>query len=174
MKPDKKKTIEDFFDLHYAGLCCYANSIVDNNAIAEDIASDVFIDFWLKYSKEPDRIKNIKAYLFTSARNQCLLYLKKQDRQVAANNEYYHLAGLTDDEMMETQMLIAKCVERILTCIETLPPGYRNVFKLYYQEDLPINEIASLLQVNIGTIKSQKYKAETKLRKMVLEESLFP
>lgn len=173
MKPGEKKVIEDFFNLHYAGLCCYANSILDNNAIAEDIASDVFIDFWLKYSKDPERIKNIKAYLFTSVRNQCMLYLKKQDRQVAAN-EYYQLAGLTDDEMTETQILIDKCVERILTYIETLPPGYRNVFKLYYQEDLPINEIASLLQVTIGTIKSQKYKAENRLRKMVRQESLTP
>lgn len=57
-------------------------------------------------------------------------------------------------------------VSHIQRCIDALPEGYKAVFCLYVLEDYKHKEIANLLNIDVGTSKSQLYKA----RKMLKEK----
>ena len=57
-------------------------------------------------------------------------------------------------------------VTYIQEAIDKLPDGYKTVFCLYVLEDYKHKEIAELLNIDVGTSKSQLYKA----RKLLKEE----
>ncbi|HWC78116.1 MAG TPA: RNA polymerase sigma factor, partial [Blastocatellia bacterium] len=51
--------------------------------------------------------------------------------------------------------------------ISELPPGYRTVFVLHDVEGYEHEEIASTLEISIGTSKSQLHKARMRLRELL-------
>lgn len=174
MKPGGINAIEQLFKLHYAAISCFAKSLIADHAAAEDIATDVFISFWMKYRKDSEQIKNIRAYLLTSVRNQCLLFYKEQERQGQSNLFFHELYSAATEAEIETELLIDKCIDKIIENIQQLPTGYRNVFTLYYLKNHSIKEIADLLHVSTGTIKSQKYNAENRIRQKIRIENNSP
>ena len=56
----------------------------------------------------------------------------------------------------------------LLTLIQKLPQAYRTVFNLFAIDGYSHEEIADLLNINIGTSKSNLFKARQKLKQMIL------
>jgi RNA polymerase sigma factor (sigma-70 family) len=61
----------------------------------------------------------------------------------------------------------------LLMMIQKLPDAYRTVFNLFAIEGYPHNEIASMLNINSGTSKSNLYKARQKLKQMIYKADPF-
>ncbi|HKI46588.1 MAG TPA: sigma-70 family RNA polymerase sigma factor [Balneolales bacterium] len=59
----------------------------------------------------------------------------------------------------------------LLAFIQRLPPGYRTVFNLYVIDGFTHKEIAEMLNISIGTSKSDLHKARQKLQGMILKEA---
>jgi RNA polymerase sigma factor (sigma-70 family) len=59
--------------------------------------------------------------------------------------------------------------EDILTAMEKLSPAYRTVFNLYAIENYTHKEIAEILDINIGTSKSNYAKAKSNLKSILQE-----
>ncbi|MBL7776561.1 MAG: sigma-70 family RNA polymerase sigma factor [Saprospiraceae bacterium] len=62
--------------------------------------------------------------------------------------------------------------ETLLQYLQKLPPGYRTVFNLYAIDGFSHEEIASQLNISIGTSKSQLYKAREFLKR-ILDKSFI-
>ena len=58
-------------------------------------------------------------------------------------------------------------IDRIKSCIEKLPDGYRVVFSLYLLEGYDHKEISEILGISESTSKSQYNRAKAKLRKLL-------
>ncbi|MFH1852608.1 MAG: RNA polymerase sigma factor [Candidatus Neomarinimicrobiota bacterium] len=50
------------------------------------------------------------------------------------------------------------------SALRKLPKGYRNVFVLHYLQELPHEQVAAIMNVSVGTSKSQYHRAREKLR----------
>ncbi len=61
-------------------------------------------------------------------------------------------------------------VERIKSCIELLPDGYRVVFSLYLLEGYDHQEIGEILGISVSTSKSQYNRAKAKLRQLLMSQ----
>jgi RNA polymerase sigma-70 factor (ECF subfamily) len=57
--------------------------------------------------------------------------------------------------------------EKVLEAMQSLPPAYRTVFNLYVMENYSHKDIAELLNINIGTSKSNLAKARINLKKIL-------
>jgi RNA polymerase sigma-70 factor (sigma-E family) len=55
----------------------------------------------------------------------------------------------------------------VWAALATLPPRQRTVLVLRYYEDLPETEIARLINCSVGTVKSQSFKARSKMRALL-------
>jgi RNA polymerase sigma factor (sigma-70 family) len=62
-------------------------------------------------------------------------------------------------------------IERIKSCIEQLPDGYRIVFSLYLLEGYDHKEISQILGITESTSKSQYNRAKAKLRSLLLTQN---
>jgi len=103
-------------------------------------------------------------------------------RRIMVNASLYYLRHKTDllrmDDVIETEqelipanVLDNLAAEDILKLIQQLPDGCRTVFNLYAIEGYQHKEIAVMLNISVGTSKSQLSRARTILQHKVLKST---
>lgn len=78
---------------------------------------------------------------------------------------------LTADTTPSARMMRRETFDRASQALEKLPAGYREVLVLRHLEQLSIAEIAQILGVAEGTVKSRHYRAILQLQKQLADES---
>lgn len=130
------------FELYFAPLCRFVHLYIKKPEAAEDIVLDIFTGFWEK--RETLQIQvTIKAYLFQSARNRALNYLRDNEHFVPTN-DFSSLERFENDDTLETRELQRLIQEAILS----LPPKCQDIFNKSRMENLSNKDIAD--QMNIG------------------------
>ena len=76
-------------------------------------------------------------------------------------------AYVTDS--IETEVLRTEERQYVQRAVDALPEKYRIVVLLYYMEELSVAQIASLLRVPVGTVKSRLHQARKLLRQQLTE-----
>jgi RNA polymerase sigma-70 factor (sigma-E family) len=57
----------------------------------------------------------------------------------------------------------------LMAALRTLPAGQRETIALHYLADLPVTEVAELLQISVGTVKSRLSRGRTALARLLGE-----
>ena len=66
----------------------------------------------------------------------------------------------------ERALLAREELEAVWNALSSLSPQQRTIFFLRYEEEMPLAQIADLLEVKVGTVKTQLSRATGKLREM--------
>ena len=130
---------------------------------SEEQANDFLQDVFLKIIEKPGRFNPnypFKTWLFSVAYNLCKNeYRYREVRKAAPPCE-----KLTNPELPES-LSKEELVSRIFDSLDELSPEHRSVFIMHYREGFPVKEIAGILELAPGTVKSRlfytrKYLAE--------------
>jgi RNA polymerase sigma-70 factor (ECF subfamily) len=136
---------------------CFA--MVRSEAVAEDIAQDVFITAYYKLNKYNSKYR-LSTWLFKIATNKCLNYLKKIAKEVAADDEI--IAKIASNQPGPHQQSENS---ELHAAVAKLEPKYRAVISLYYWQGLGYKEISTVLAVPEGSVKGWMSRAKQELRK---------
>lgn len=134
----------------------YAYSVLQNQADAEDAVSEAATKAFV-HLKDLKSTKKMKSWLFSILANTCkTMYVKRKQTEPLEEFE------LTAKECvnLETNM-------DLLSCVLELERRFREVVILYYFEDMKVGEIARILDVSEGTVKSRLSRAREKLKDML-------
>ncbi|HZQ47638.1 MAG TPA: sigma-70 family RNA polymerase sigma factor [Verrucomicrobiae bacterium] len=143
-----------------------AFSILRNETQAEDAAQDVFVKIWKGFSTYHGGA-SISTWVYAITRNTCLTELKRRDRHrmvslqepemEAASNSIpsFRSADPEPGLEMDVEVLLAK-----------LPEKYRQVITLFYLEQKAYEEVASMLGIPLGTVKTLLFRAKKELLRM--------
>lgn len=110
---------------------------------------------------------NIKTYEFKGSFEgwvrrimvrQSIDFLRQKKSIMISTDSFDHYA-LQDNPMNEVED-----VTHIQEAIDQLPDGYKTVFCLYVIEEYKHKDIAEMLNIDVGTSKSQLYKARKMLK----------
>lgn len=146
-----------FFESFYPSVCVFVIKFIKNRNVAEDIAQDAFLQYW-KIRNNFDSIQQIQAFIYTSAKNASINYLKqKKTRENILNSR------LTDLEISYELLIEEESYRQLYTAIDQLPDRSREVISLCLKGHKN-PEIAELLGVSLNTIKSLKKYAYAELR----------
>ena len=115
------------------------------------------------------------TWLFTVARNNCIDYLRKNkikttsfDQFIIDNDGKKNKIDIQSDELNPEGILIRKQKIAILRqVVDKLKPKYRELVKLRYFKEMSYEEISTLLQIPIGTVKAQLYRSREQLFQIV-------
>ncbi len=93
-------------------------------------------------------------------------YRRKKVKPVTVDSELTDRigAGLKDEDE-ELSIYERVPIQRVLDAVQELSPVYKMVFNLYVMEGHNHNEIAEMLEISVGTSKSNLSKARLNLRK---------
>ena len=147
----------------------YANRLLDvcrhyvkDDLSAQDILHDAFIIIFMSIRDLKDESK-LEGWMITIVRNLSLKYLQSTEKEAIP-------LSYLDIEIQETACEERKSIELglLLSAIESLPEGNREVFKLSVLEGLSHKEIGELLGINPHSSSSQLFRAKKTLRAMLI------
>jgi DNA-directed RNA polymerase specialized sigma24 family protein len=141
MRDGSHAAFKELFYRYYPELCCYTEWHVRSRECAEELVSDLFVRLW--ENRASLAITNIRPYLYQSAKNRALNYLRKQ---VPATEPIDHHNDIRqpDGDSPYQQLLLKE--------------SHKTMNRLSYRE------IASLLKISVRTVEDQMLKAVKTLR----------
>lgn len=147
---------------------------------AMDVSQEVFLRVW----------KNLGSYqfdaafstwLFRIASNACIDFLRAKKRrndvsltmQDENDGEDKELAVPDETPLPEEQLLAKEQQRAVMKAMSELPPDFREILQLRVVEGLPYEEIAEILDIKVGTVKSRLARARDQLRKNLEDGNFF-
>jgi RNA polymerase sigma-70 factor, ECF subfamily len=137
-----------------------AYSLLRDREAAEDVTQEVFIKVWRALPGFDGRAA-VSTWIYTIARNASLSALRARRPQ----------CSLSDPEVMEAVEAVTEVpsadllVERtaILRLVDQLPTKQRQVIMLFYMEAQSHEEVATMLAMPVGTVKTLLHRARARL-----------
>jgi len=166
----KNKTVFEYlFKKYYSSLVRFAEGILFDSSIAEDVVQNLFLHIWDK-SEQFDINTSLKAYLYQSVKNKCLNKLKSI--HIQDKNNWLYIEGILNSQ--DTDFEIENTNEsKVNLALQELPDQQQEIVRLKYFENKKHVEIATSLDISINTVKTQLSRAKDKLRKTLFKSLLL-
>jgi len=140
----------------------YAFKVTGSESAAWDIVQETWYGI-IKGIRKLEDVSVFPRWAFRIANNKCTDWLRKQRQQHRLNNE---LTKQTKNESDKKQNDDEK-TESLRTAIEKLSPDRRALLTLRYHEGFDISQIAEILNIPEGTVKSRIHRTLNELRQIV-------
>lgn len=141
---------------------------------ADSATQDVFLKAYKAMTKaaenDLDELDNPGKWVTRIAVNTCLDRLRSKSwkiwqRRPSAADEEIILQMTSDSEPDAERLLFSQQIQRRLEfALTKLSDRQRAVFSLRHYESLPLEEIADVLKLDVGTVKAHLFRALTKMR----------
>jgi len=149
-----------------------AYDIVGDHHEAEDVSQEVFIKIYRSLGSFR-RDAKMSSWIYQIAVNSAIDLLRKRKAKPSVNLEEFDHIELQDAPRgaataavdPESSAEAALLQSRIEKALHSLTPRERVVFAMRHYNDFKINEIADVLEVSSGTVKSLLFRALQKLRR---------
>ncbi|HWN94223.1 MAG TPA: RNA polymerase sigma factor [Methylomirabilota bacterium] len=161
--------LEELVGQHYAALYRFAVSLCGNESEACDLVQETFYLFSTKGHQLNDRSK-AKSWLFTTLYR---LFTGARRR----------LIRFPQHELTEVEMDLPEIPPQppshfdwnmVLQCLGRLDENFRAPVALFYLDDYSYKEIAEILHVPLGTVKSRIARGIGSLQQMMLDRAPVP
>jgi RNA polymerase sigma-70 factor (ECF subfamily) len=156
---------------YYEGILHLLKQRIGNIADAEDLAQQTFAKAFENLSSYSSKYA-FSTWVYSIANNCCIDFMRKrkmgnivsienlvEDEDFNAQNAQLNPEEnmIAEQEMVEASLLLDK-----------LKPHYRRIIELRYLKDYPYEKIAAELNMPVGTVKTQLFRAKEILVKMVV------
>jgi RNA polymerase sigma-70 factor (ECF subfamily) len=152
---------ESLIDQFYQSLFRFAMSLTGQESDACDLVQDTFA-IYAKKGWQLQQASKAKAWLFTTLHRRFLESRRRISRFPhvdieAADGELPHL---------EPNQVSQVDADTVLQLLEQLEPPYRAAVALFYLEDYSYLEIAEILDIPMGTVKSRIARGLAELKRL--------
>ena len=124
-------------------------------------AEEVVQETWLRAWNVRDRVELTDAYILRIARNCCVSMWRGQRTQVELADEHSAVTEVTPQEEVEDR----ENSEWLQSRLQRLPKAEREVWNLFYDEGLTLEEIAEERGTSVATIRKTISNVRNRLRK---------
>jgi RNA polymerase sigma-70 factor, ECF subfamily len=146
-------------------LYVYVVELVRNEQTALDVVQETFINA-TRYLGSLREDGKFGSWLFSIAHQKCQQLWRKPRREEVVPED--HELELGVDENAPFDLLIRReQEEEFMTLLKQLSEAHRSVVLLHYLEEFPLEEIATVTGVSVGTVKSRLHYAKKQLRKLL-------
>lgn len=158
---DKTEILNELMTAYGKDVWNYAYSMTRKWEVADDIAQEVFIKVFKNLFTFRSEA-SIKTWLLTITRNTVLDYKRSAYFRRITLVDYFASDSKTGLSA-EQEALQTEATSEMWDMVLQLPPKNREAMILYAHNQLSLKEIAEVLQVSEGTVKSRLHHARTKL-----------
>jgi RNA polymerase sigma-70 factor (ECF subfamily) len=150
---------------HYESLFRFGFSLTRSESDAQDLTQQTFYVWATKghQLRDPSRAR---TWLYTTMHRAFLQTRRRQGRYM------HHALEEVGEELppvlpVQTQVIDSS---RALSALRAIDEAYQGAVTLFYLEDYSYKEIAEILEVAIGTVKSRIARGISQLRRMLLSK----
>ena len=160
-----------FFQEYFEPVFQFAQKYTEDEAIARDIAQDSFIKLYERRANF-DAMEKAKSFVYTTARNLCLDYLKHKKIEHQYAESVKTEGEETEEQFFMEEVTYQETLRILRAAIDELPPQTREVI-LVSLDGKNNNEIAESLKISVNTVKTLKKNAYKSLRETLGKHSLY-
>lgn len=171
----KRHDLEAFgkiVDAYQSRIFGFVRRMLKNEEEAQDVSQEVFIRAYQALHRFDGR-SSLRTWLFRIAANLCIDRARKSDRQgqtvsLTVGEEGDDQMELSDSRWSPEEIILNdELVFIVETSIEAMSEKLRSVLILHDREGLAYEEIADVLNVPVGTVKSRLFLARAHVQKSV-------
>ena len=159
-----KAALRALFLCHQTRVFRFIQRIVRNEAVAEELVNEVFLDVWQHAASYEGR-SSVTTWLLKLAHNRAISALRKR-REEAWDEEK---AGEIPDGADDSEVIAQKADKgRLLRrCIDRLSPEHREIVDLVYYHERSVAEASTILGIPEGTVKTKLFVARKRLSELL-------
>jgi len=152
-----QEALERLLDLYEKKVFRMAVMMLKDAGRAEEVTQDIFLKLWQALPAYDGRAAP-STWLYTIARNTCLS---------AVRAESYRRTTQLDQSSEPTVSNTALLNIELEQCLSSLPEIQREVIALFYLEEKSVKDVAKMLDLPEGTVKSHLHRARRALGEMM-------
>jgi RNA polymerase sigma-70 factor, ECF subfamily len=173
LKNGDSAALSVLFNRHGRLVYGLALKILANPQEAEDLTQEIFLTLWRKASTNPD-CRFFIRYLVTITRSRAIDKLRDRTRQLKLVEK---VGTMSNDKTPEPtpveQASFTERSQRVNHALSELPEKQRQVIELAYNQGLSQSQIATQLDIPLGTVKTNTRQGLLKLKQILLDVDIL-
>ena len=169
-----RRRFEALIRPHLRELYTYAWRLCGNRERAEDVVQDLVTRLYQSRARL-DEVDRLRPWLYKSLFRQYLNSRRSESRSPFGYLEHDEdvLDGL-EDEHNTPEALTERHLQRaeLNRALHTLSPEFRDVLVMHDIEGFAVAEVAEILDIPVGTVKSRIHRARNSLRRKLIHGTL--
>lgn len=155
-----------FYELMYPGLLLYAAKMLGDDLayLAEDCVQDSVMSTYLN-ANSLENADHWRRYLLNTIHNKALKQLRHRSVRDAYSSQANDEGADVTEPDVSHALIRQETLDTLYAAIEELPPMYREVFEMSFEQGLKNADIAAMLDVAEITVKKRKERLITLLRR---------
>ena len=142
---------------------------VRNQATAEELTNEVFLEVWRQASRYEGRAA-VSTWLLAIAHNKAMSLMRKRSEDELEDEVAEQVADAGDDPELSAQKRSKAQVMR--DAIETLSDEHREVIDLVYYNEKSVREVSEIVGIPEATVKTRMHYARKKLGELMRDAGI--
>ncbi len=162
----REKGLRGLMDAYQSRLYWHIRRIIVDADLAQDVLQETFIKAYQNFHQFKND-SQLYTWLYRIATNESLQQLNKLKRmQKTDEGADYYLQNIASDNINENAEEIQILLQK---AIQSLPEKQKLVFTMRYYDDLPYEEISKIVDMSVGTLKTNYHYAKQKIEDFIKE-----
>jgi RNA polymerase sigma factor (sigma-70 family) len=163
-----ERALEQLYARHAPALLAYAEGLVGDRGRAEDALQETFVGAWRGAASFRGR-STVRTWLFGICRRQALKRMRGRGQLLWPLDEALGVPALEPDPQAVT--LARADAAAVGAALQALSPAHREVLDLTFSAQLSHADVATVLGVPVGTVKSRLFHARAALARALPVET---
>jgi len=159
-----EKAFRTLLEDHYTLIYSVVRGVVGPRSETEDIVQEVFIKIFRALGGFRGEAR-LSTWIYRIARNEAINALQKRRPELVPLEDCDELAACGPDPEAMRRRTVTR--ERLELLMERLDEPQRVALKLRYMGEKSYEEIADLMEIPLGTVKTHIYRAKLSLKRMM-------
>jgi RNA polymerase sigma-70 factor (ECF subfamily) len=164
-----KRALQTLYGRHNVRVYRFALRFLNDEALAEDMVSEVFFDVWRQADRFEARSK-VSTWLLAMARNKALSVLRRRSTEELDEEVAEFIEDPSDNP--EVSMQKKQQASLLQECLTQLSPAHREIVDLVYYHGKTIEEVVEIIGVPVNTVKTRMFYARKRIGELISAKGL--
>jgi RNA polymerase sigma-70 factor, ECF subfamily len=164
-----KLAMHRLYTRHKVRVYRFALRFVNDETVAEDLVSDVFLDVWRRARTFEGR-SQVSTWLLAIARHKAIDTMNSQSTDPLDEETCNSVEDPSDNPETATEKNQNRAI--FLNCLAQLSAAHREIIGLIYYHQKSVNEVAGITGIERGTVKTRMFYARKRLAELLGKEGI--
>ncbi|MFZ2067504.1 MAG: sigma-70 family RNA polymerase sigma factor [Xanthobacteraceae bacterium] len=164
-----KDAMRVLFARHNVRVFRFLTRIVGNDATAEDLLNEVFLEVWRNAGRFEAR-SQVSTWILAIARFKALASMRRRQHDELDDEASEMIEDTTDNPEVTVQKTERSAL--LQQCLQQLSVAHRQVVDLVYYHEQSIEEVAEIIGVPTSTVKTRVFYARKRIAELMAERGL--